>query len=132
MLIDQFPLIDVITCCFRNRSVFDFAGLMVFIEKISIYLLIGATFYFSCTTKEDINAKHNSEPTACDTMFNEILVTCDEKFTAEIQRIFTMLNTSTARLDEIEQVLQNYHNNFGRVTTKFKSINGSISMLQNE
>ncbi|CAG8633303.1 6643_t:CDS:1 [Paraglomus occultum] len=43
-----------------------------------------------------------------------------------------MLNTSTARLDEIEQVLQNYHNNFGRVATEFESINRSITILQTE
>ena|SRR5438132_1241870 len=43
-----------------------------------------------------------------------------------------MLNTSTARLDEIEQVLQNYHNNFGRVATEFESINRSIATLQTE
>ncbi|CAG8686421.1 6089_t:CDS:1, partial [Ambispora gerdemannii] len=64
--------------------------------------------------------------------FNAELTSRDEKFTAEVQRIFTMFNTSTARLDEIERVLQNHHNNFGRVATEFESINGSISMLQNE
>ncbi|CAG8609145.1 7005_t:CDS:1 [Ambispora leptoticha] len=69
----------------------------------------------------DYRAKFNAEPTSC-----------DENFTAEVQRILTMLNTSTARLDEIEQVLQNYHNNFGRVATEFESINGAISTLQNE
>ncbi|CAG8565848.1 4592_t:CDS:2, partial [Ambispora gerdemannii] len=69
----------------------DFAGLMVFIEKISIYLLIGATFYFSRTAKEDIDAKRNSEPNTRDTI-----------------RAPKNLTTSTARLDEIEQVLQQF------------------------
>jgi len=97
----------------------------------SIYLLIGATFYFSRITKRDIDIKHNSDPSARDTTFNEFLANCDarflteltdyrakfnteltsrdENFIAEIQRILTMLNTSTVRLDEIEQVLQNHH-----------------------
>ncbi|CAG8667140.1 7760_t:CDS:10, partial [Ambispora leptoticha] len=44
----------------------------------------------------------------------------------EIQRIFIILNTSTAKLDEIERVLQNYHNNFDRVATEFELINGEI------
>jgi len=117
-------------------------------------LLIGATFYFSRITKKDIDIKHNSDPSARDTTFNEILANRDakflteltdqrakfnaeltprdENFTAEVQRILTMLNTSTARLDEIEQVLQNYHNNFGRVATEFESINASIVTLQSE
>ncbi|CAG8625851.1 8496_t:CDS:2, partial [Ambispora gerdemannii] len=112
----------------------DFAGLLMFVEKISIYLLIGVTFYFSRIIKQDIDVKHNSDPSARDTTFNEILANrdarflteltdyCakfnteltsrDENFTAEVQRILTMLNTSTVRFDEIEQVLQNYHNNF--------------------
>jgi len=90
-------------------------------------LLIGATFYFSRITKKDIDIKHNSDPSARDTTFNEILAnrdakflteltdhrakfnaeltSRDENFTAEIQRILTILNTSTVRLDEIEQVL---------------------------
>src|SRR6185295_9421274 len=123
----------------------DFAGLLMFVEKISIYLLIGATFYFSRITKQDIDIKHNSDPSARDTKFNEILAnrdakflteltdyrakfnaeltSRDENFTAEIQRILIMLNTSTVRLDKIEQVLQNYHNKFGRVATEFESIN---------
>ncbi|CAG8686011.1 2244_t:CDS:2, partial [Ambispora leptoticha] len=41
-----------------------------------------------------------------------------------IQRILTLINTSTGRLDEIEQVLQTYYNNFGRVATEFEIING--------
>ena len=132
----------------------DFAGLLMFVEKISIYLLIGATFYFSRITKRDIDIKHNSDPSARDTTFNEILANLDarflteltdyrakfnteltsrdENFTAEIQRILIMLNTSTARIDEIEQVLQNYHNNFGRVATEFESINAFIVTLQSE
>ncbi|CAG8769278.1 2508_t:CDS:1, partial [Ambispora leptoticha] len=130
----------------------DFAGLSMFVEKISIYLLIGATFYFSRITKQDNDIKHNSDPSTRDTTFNEILAnrdarflteltdyrakfnaeltSRDESFTAEVQRILIMLNTSTARLDEIEQVLQNYHNNFGRVATEFESINASIVTLQ--
>ena len=110
-------------------------------------MVIGATFYykvmalrayFSRITKQDIDIKHrhcvtasgNSDPSACDTIFNEILAnrdagflteltdyrakfnteltsltSLDENFTAEIQRILTILNTSTVRLDEIEQVL---------------------------
>ncbi|CAG8567389.1 9425_t:CDS:1 [Ambispora leptoticha] len=143
----------------------DFTGLLMFVEKFSIYLVIGATFYFSRTTKQDIDAKHNSDLSTRDTMFNEILAnrdarltteladrdarfvteltdyrakfnaeltSRDEKFTAEVQRIFTMLNTSAAKFGEIEQVLQTYHNNFGRVATEFESINGGISTLQNE
>jgi len=122
----------------------DFADLSMFVEKISIYLLIGATFYFSRITKKDIDIKHNSDPSARDTTFlpiamtdyrakfNAELTSRDENFTAEIQRILTILNTSTVRLDEIEQVLQNYHNNFGRVATEFESINASIVTLQSE
>ncbi|CAG8444295.1 5139_t:CDS:2 [Ambispora leptoticha] len=64
--------------------------------------------------------------------FNAELTSRDENFTAEVQRILIMLNTSTARLDEIEQVLQTYHNNFGRVATEFESINKSITILQTE
>src|SRR6185369_5283331 len=92
----------------------DFAGLSMFIEKISIYLLIGATFYFSRITKQDIDIKHNSDPSARDTTFSEIfanrdarflteltdyrakfnaeLTSRDENFTAEIQRILMRLN----------------------------------------
>ena len=44
----------------------------------------------------------------------------------------TLLNTSTTRHDEIEQVLQTYHNNFGRVAAKFESIDASIVTLQSE
>ena len=44
----------------------------------------------------------------------------------------TLINTSTGRLDEIEQILQTYHNNFGRIATEFESINGGISTLKNE
>ncbi|CAG8615302.1 1327_t:CDS:2 [Paraglomus occultum] len=81
--------------------------------------------YFSRITKQDINIKHshcvtasgNSDPSARDTTFNEFLANCDarflteltdyrakfnteltsrdENFIAEIQRILTMLNTST-------------------------------------
>src|SRR4051794_26304821 len=100
----------------------DFAGVLMFVEKISIYLLIGVTLYFSRISKQDIDAKHNSElnvrDTARDTMFNEILAnrdaqltteltnrdagdhrakfnaeltSYDEKFTAMIQRILTMI-----------------------------------------
>ncbi|CAG8485521.1 6531_t:CDS:1 [Ambispora leptoticha] len=121
----------------------DFTGLSIFIEKISIYLLIGVIFYFSHIIKKDIDTKHNSDPSAHDMTFNEILanhdakfnaelISYDKNFTAEIQRILTILNTSTVRLDKIKQVLQNYHNNFGRVTTKFESINVSIVTLQSE
>ncbi|CAG8516196.1 9454_t:CDS:2 [Ambispora leptoticha] len=121
----------------------DFADLSMFIKKISIYLLIGVMFYFSRIIKKDINIKHNSDLSVRDTTFNEILANCDakfnaelisrdENFTAEIQRILTILNTSTMRLDEIEQVLQNYHNNFGRVVTEFESINASIVTLQSQ
>ncbi|CAG8653891.1 7330_t:CDS:2 [Ambispora leptoticha] len=124
-------------------SFLDFAGLSMFIKKISIYLFIGATFYFSRIIKKDIDIKHNSDSSARDMIFNEILanrnakfnaelISRDENFTVEIQRILTILNTSTVKLDEIEQVLQNYHNNFGRVATEFESINTSIVTLQSK
>ncbi|CAG8525844.1 10044_t:CDS:2 [Ambispora gerdemannii] len=124
----------------------------MFVEKISIYLL-GATFYFSRITKQDIDVKHNSDPSARDTTFNEILAnrdarflteltdyrakfnaeltSRDENFTAEVQRILTMLNTSTARLDEIERVFQAYNNNFERILLEFASIRETIVILQN-
>ncbi|CAG8546918.1 4817_t:CDS:2 [Ambispora gerdemannii] len=67
-----------------------------------LYLLVGATLYFSRSTKQDI-------------MLNENLVTeldnRDARIVTEIQRILTMLNTSTARLDEIERALQSRQNN---------------------
>ncbi|CAG8641996.1 8136_t:CDS:2 [Ambispora gerdemannii] len=131
-------------------SFLDFAGLLMFVQKISIYLLIDATFYyevmalrayFSRIIKQDIDIKHNFDPSTHNTTFNEIIANrdadCRVKFNAEltlpeIQRILTMLNISTVRLDEIEQVLQNYHNNFGRVVTEFESINASIVTLQGE
>ncbi|CAG8560595.1 7958_t:CDS:1 [Ambispora gerdemannii] len=114
----------------------DFAGLLLFVEKISIYLIAGATFYFLRTTFNEFlancDARFLTELTDYRAKFNTELTSRDENFIAEIQRILTMLNTSTVRLDEIEQVLQNHHNNFGRVATEFESINRSITILQTE
>ncbi|CAG8655099.1 6402_t:CDS:2, partial [Ambispora gerdemannii] len=62
----------------------DFAGLLMFVGKFSIYLVIGATFYFSRTTKQDIDAKHNSDLSTRDTMFNEILANRDARLTTEV------------------------------------------------
>ncbi|CAG8569676.1 5488_t:CDS:1, partial [Ambispora leptoticha] len=84
------------------------------------------------TELADRDARFVTELTDYRAKFNAEFTLRDEKFTAEIQRILTMINTSTAKFDEIEQVLQTYHNNFGRVAAEFELINGSISMLQNE
>ncbi|CAG8450040.1 3273_t:CDS:2 [Ambispora leptoticha] len=95
MLTDQFPVIDV-TCCFRNRSIFGLRRL-IDVRRENLYaLLVGATLYFSRTTKQDIDTKHNSDLSTRDTMFNEILANRDARLTAE-------LANRNARLDEIEQ-----------------------------
>ncbi|CAG8643246.1 4953_t:CDS:2 [Ambispora gerdemannii] len=62
----------------------DFAGLLMFVEKFSIYLVIGATFYFSRTTKQDIDAKHNSDLSTRDSMFNEILANRNARLTTSL------------------------------------------------
>ncbi|CAG8652684.1 12789_t:CDS:2 [Ambispora gerdemannii] len=89
----------------------------------------------------DIDAKHNSDLSTRDTMFNEILANRDAQLTTELadrdarfQRSKEALKCLILLLQNsvIEQVLQTYHNNFGRVATEFESINGGISTLQNE
>ncbi|CAJ0843190.1 19380_t:CDS:2 [Entrophospora sp. SA101] len=53
----------------------------------------------------------------------------DANFTAEAQRILSLINSFTTRLDEIEQVLERYNNHFGRISSEFDSINESIESI---
>ncbi|CAG8716561.1 14818_t:CDS:2, partial [Funneliformis mosseae] len=74
---------------------------------------------------QDIDIKHNSDPSACDTTFNKILVNHDARFLTELIDYHAKLTLNlshtmkTLQLDEIEQVLQNYNNNFGRTENNF-------------
>ncbi|CAG8508596.1 13598_t:CDS:2, partial [Acaulospora colombiana] len=78
----------------------DFTGLLMFVEKISIYMIAGATLYFLRTTNtRDI--EYNADLPAYETIFNEILTARDVRFTSE-------LADRDARLDEIEEVLRTY------------------------
>jgi archaellum component FlaC len=53
----------------------------------------------------------------------------DDDFTKEAQKILSMVNNITARLNTIEEACCN---NFGRFTADFTSINSSVEALQNE
>ncbi|PKY62221.1 hypothetical protein RhiirA4_488330 [Rhizophagus irregularis] len=55
--------------------------------------------------------------------------TRDDDLTKEAQKILTMINNLSARLDTIEEAC---HNNFGRISSEISSINASIKSLQNE
>ncbi|CAG8665994.1 2089_t:CDS:1, partial [Ambispora leptoticha] len=88
MLIDRFPLIDVIACCFGNRSIFGFRRPIV-VHRENFHLLVHWWHVLFFTYhKQDIDAKHNSEldtrDTARDTMFNEILANRDARIATEL------------------------------------------------
>ena len=53
----------------------------------------------------------------------------DDDFTREAQRIFSMVNNVTTRLDNIEEACRN---DFGNISSEFTSIKTSIEALRNE
>ena len=55
----------------------------------------------------------------------------DDDFTKEAQKILSMVNNITTRLNTIE-IEEACHNNFGRISSDFTSINASIEAFQNE
>ncbi|CAG8474638.1 8687_t:CDS:2 [Ambispora leptoticha] len=78
-------MIKIISLAISGITPFlDFTGLSIFIEKISIYLLIGTIFYFSRIIKKDIDIKYNSDSSVRDMIFNKILANRDAKFNAEL------------------------------------------------
>ena len=53
----------------------------------------------------------------------------DAGYATEAQRIFSMINNVTTRLDNIEEACRN---DFGNISSEFTSIKTSIEALQNE
>ncbi|CAJ0918163.1 512_t:CDS:2 [Entrophospora sp. SA101] len=58
------------------------------------------------------NILYDSKLTEGLAKLNTELNACDANFTAEAQRILSLINSFTTRLDEIEQVLECYNNHF--------------------
>jgi hypothetical protein len=53
----------------------------------------------------------------------------DTGYATEAQKILSLINNITSRLNTFEEAC---HNNFGRILSDFDSINASIEALQNE
>ena len=56
----------------------------------------------------------------------------DNAFSSETNRISASLNTIANKISEIEKILEQHHNNFCEISSKFAPINSSIEILQND
>jgi len=56
----------------------------------------------------------------------------NDKSTAETNRILASLNTIANKIREIKKILEQHHNNFCEISSKFALINSSIEILQND
>jgi cell division protein ZapA (FtsZ GTPase activity inhibitor) len=56
----------------------------------------------------------------------------DNAFSSEMNGILASLNTIASKFSEIEKILEQHHNNFCEISSKFTPINTSIENFQND
>ena len=132
--------------------VFLFVGPAIFVGIVTMWVNLKQKIFYELTKiayesidsavsvevgkiKHEISANLTAEINTAEINTEELYSRVSEindKSTAETNRISASLNTIANKISEIEKILEQHHNNFCEISSKFAPINSSIEILQKD